>query len=275
MYRIVADSSCDFTSYPEIDFRSVALTLSTAEREFTDDKNLNVREMMDYMISYKGRSQTACPSVDKWLQAFEGAEEIYVITITSGLSGTYNSACLATNQFLEANPSAKVRVFDTKSTGPEMRLLMEKIVELKEQGKGFREVCDTADAYLSTTRLFFSFQSLHNLAQNGRVNKVLASALGVLHISILGTANREGVIEPIGKSRGENALIKSFLKEIEKAGFHGGKIRICHADNENLAQNVASALREKYPNLDAMIYPAGGLCSFYVENGGIILGCEC
>lgn len=275
MYRIVADSSCDFASYPEIDFKSVPLTLSTAEREFTDDCNLNVREMMDYMTSYKGRSQTACPSVDSWLEAFEGAEELYVLTITSGLSGTYNSACLAANQFLENHPGAKVRVFDTKSTGPEMRLLMEKIVELKSQDKSFTEVCKEADAYLSTTRLFFSFQSLHNLAQNGRVNKVLASALGMLHISILGTATPEGVIEPIGKSRGENALIRSFVKEIEKAGYQGGKIRICHADNEALAQNVTSALREKYPNLDAFIYPAGGLCSFYVENGGIILGCEC
>ena len=211
MYRIVADSSCDFTSYPEIDFRSVPLTLSTAERGFTDDCNLNVRDMMDYMTSYKGRCQTACPSVESWLETFEGAQELYVLTITSGLSGTYNSACLAANQFLENHPDVKMRVFDTKSTGPEMRLLMEKIVELKAQGKSFTEVCKEADAYLSTTRLFFSFQSLHNLAQNGRVNKVLASALGMLHISILGTATPEGVIEPIGKSRGENALIRSFV----------------------------------------------------------------
>lgn len=275
MYKIVADSSCDFTEYPGVDFVSVPLTLSTSEKEYVDDADLDVHAMMEYMTNYNARSYTACPSMERWLHAFEGSDEIYVITITSGLSGTYNGACTAKDMYLADHPDTKICVFDSRSTGPEMRLLMEKIVELKEAGKSFDEVCEAIKAYQATTRLFFSFQSLHNLAQNGRVNKVLASALGMLHICIMGTANEEGVIEPIAKSRGEKALIATFVKEIKKAGYKGGKLRICHAENEALAEKVTAALQETYPDLDVMIYPARGLCSFYVERGGIILGCEC
>lgn len=275
MYKLIADSSCDMNEMPGIDFVSVPLTLSTIEKEYVDNADLDVLAMMDYMTTYKGKSSTACPSSESWLNAFQGSDEIYVVTITSGLSGTYNSANVAKDMYLSEHPEAKILVIDSLSTGPEMRMILEKIAELKKQGKTFEEVSTEIQKYTSKTRLFFSFQSLHNLAQNGRVNKVLASALGMLHISIIGTANEKGVIEPIGKCRGEKSLISSFIKELKKAGFQGGKIRICHAENESLALSVVSALKELFPSIDALVYPARGLCSFYVERGGIILGCEC
>ena len=81
MIRLVADSSCDVYTLPGVDFRAVPLHISTDDgRAFIDDPELNVREMVDCLHSHKGRSYTACPSVAAWLEAFEGADTVYVVT---------------------------------------------------------------------------------------------------------------------------------------------------------------------------------------------------
>ena len=118
----------------------VPMMISTDEKSFVDNEHLNVSEMLDYLAEYKGRSYTACPSVDGWLTAYEGAEEIYAVTITSGLSGSYNAAMAARELYLQAHEGAKVAVFDSLSTGPEMLLILEKLRELTDQGLPFDQV---------------------------------------------------------------------------------------------------------------------------------------
>lgn len=122
--------------------------------------------------------------------------------------------------------------------------------------------------------LFFALKSLNCLAQNGRVSKAVASAVGMLGISIYGKASDEGTLEPIGKCRGEKKVISSILKEMENIGYCGGKVRISHVENAALAQSMASAVWEQYPRADIVIYPAHGLCSYYAERGGLLVGCE-
>lgn len=273
--KVVADSSCDMISYGDDNFEAVPLTIYTDEISYTDDISLDIHEMLGVLEKYKGRSYTACPSTESWLKAYEGGDTIYVVTLTSGLSGTYNSAMVARDMYLQDHPEAKVEVFDTLSTGPEMRLVVEKIIDLNGQGYGFEEVCSMIREYIKHTRLFFSFKSLHNFAQNGRVSKVVASAVGMLGISILGAASEEGTIEPIGKCRGEKKVVSCLAEELDKAGYSGGKIRICHIENQELATKVAEVVKNRYPDADINIYAARGLCSYYGERGGIILGCEC
>ena len=127
---------------------------------------------------------------------------------------------------------------------------------------------------MKKNRLFFTFQSLHNLAQNGRINKVLASAIGVLGITIIGTASEEGDISPIGKCRGNKKVVRKLLDDIKEAGYNGGKVRICHVENKELADNLITSLKSEYPDADTLVYPARGLCSYYCERGGIIIGIE-
>ena len=274
MYKIISDSSCDMVEYTGIDFTSVPLSISTGEKTYIDDRAIDVHDMLDYLAEYKGRSYTACPSVNAWLSAFGDAEEIYVCTMTSGLSGTFNSASIAMGIYLEGHPDAKIHVFDSLSTGPELRLHIEKVIELKEQGKSFEEIVAYMPEYIKSTRLFFSFFSLHNFAQNGRVNKVLASAIGMLGISVLGTASEEGTVESIGKCRGDKKAVFGLLNEVVKCGCIGGKIRICHVENEKLAARLVKALTVTFPDADIKCYPAKGICSYYGERGGLIVGCE-
>ena len=275
MVKFIADSACDIKELPGVCFETVPLTLATNERSFTDDKNLNVHDMLDYLYSHHGRSFTACPSTQAWMEAFEGADEIYVVTITSGLSGTYNSACVAKEQYISEHPDAKICVVDSLSTGPGEVLLLEKMVEWKNEGKTFEEISGYIDKYRDSLRLHFGLKSLHNLAQNGRVSKIVASAIGIMNIRILGTASKEGTIEPVAKCRGEKKLIETVLSEIKKIGYMGGKIRICHVENEELAKAIIEGIKKEFAKADIKSILAGGLCSFYAERGGIIIGCEC
>lgn len=275
MIKLAADSSCDCVEIGKTLFQSVPLTISTDEKSYHDDKDLNIHQMLDELADYKGRSYTACPGVEDWLNSFENADTVYVGTITSGLSGAYNSALAARDIYLQEHPEAKVHVFDSLSTGPELRLLMEKLDELVQQGLDFDAVCKNAADYLRRTRLFFSLQSLHNFSQNGRISKVVAATVGVLGIRIVGTASPEGTLQPLAKSRGDRKALPELLSQITSAGYCGGKLRISHIENETLAEKFAAMVRERFPSADILIYPAGGLCSYYAERGGLLIGIEC
>lgn len=273
--KIVADSSCDIWELNGVDFAVAPMTISTDNKHYVDNQELDVRLMSEDLAKYKGISHTACPSVGSWLDCYEGFDEIFVITLTGAMSGTYNSAMTAKGIYEEENENVKVHVFDSLSTGPEMRLLIEKLKEMIEEDLTFEEIVEKGQDYLNHTRLFFALKSLHNFAMNGRVSKTVASAIGVLNISIFATASEKGTIQQISKCRGEKKVVKSMIEHLEDAGYHGGKVRISHADNLKLAHNVRDKILELYPNADIIVYPMGGLCTYYAEKGGLLVGCEC
>lgn len=272
MIKLIADSAIDRPAFPDVCL--VPLTMSTEERQFRDDETLDIPEMVEYMAAFKGRSYTACPAVDAWIQSFRGADEIYVITITSGLSGSYNSAIAAKNLYCAEHPEAKVHIFDSLSTGPEMLLILEKLRELTGKGLPFEEIVAQTTEYQKHTRLYFALQSVHNLAQNGRVSKVVAAAVGMLSIRIVGTASPEGILDPQSKVRGDNKALPELLAKLEHAGYAGGKIRITHVQNLKLAERFAAMVQEKWSNADLTITANGGLCSYYAERGAILVGFE-
>lgn len=273
--KIVADSSCDMWELNGVDFAVAPMTISTDNKHYVDNQELDIHLMSEDLAKYKGVSHTACPSVGSWLDCYEGYDEVFVVTLTGAMSGTYNSAMTAKGIYEEENENVKVHVFDSLSTGPEMRLLIEKLKEVIEEDLTFEEIVEKGQDYLKHTRLFFALKSLHNFAMNGRVNKAVASAIGVLNISIFATASEEGTIQQISKCRGEKKVVKSMIEHLENAGYHGGKVRISHADNLKLAHSVRDKILELYPHADIIVYPMGGLCTYYAEIGGLLVGCEC
>ena len=273
--KIVADSSCDNLTVSGIDFESVPLTISTNERIFRDNKDIDVENMLKYFSSYHGRSYTSCPGIDDWLRCYGGADVLYVVVLSSGISGAYSTAVAAANIYKETHPEAKVRVFDTHSAGPQVRLLVDKIAECVRNGMKFEEVCKLADDYLKRIRIFFSLESFHNFAQNGRVNKTIARFAGVLGIHIMATASLDGKIEILKKCRGSKATLRGFIDCMKNAGYTGGKCYIAHCKNPDFASEISSEICKIYPSAKISIYKTRGLCSYYAEKGGILLSCEC
>lgn len=274
MMKLIADSSSDRPAIAGAEVQYVPLVVSTDHVHFVDDETLDVRQMLDTLSGHRGRSYTACPSVDGWLTAFDGGDEIYAVTITSALSGSYNAAMAARELYLQEHPGAKVAVFDSLSTGPELRLILEKLRDLTAQGLPFEQVEAQTREYMHHTRLLFSLQSLHNMAQNGRVSKVAAAAVGVLGIRIVGTASAEGTLQQLNKCRGDRKALPELLEHMQKAGFSGGKVRITHVNNPTLAATFLEQLKAAWPEADASIAPSSGLCSYYAEEGAIMVGFE-
>ena len=139
-YKIVSDSSSNVLAFSGVDFKSVPLKIITAKHEYVDNAELDIKKMVNEVKETKGKSGTSCPNIGDWLNAFEGANIIFAITITSRLSGSYASAAQAAKIFMDAHPGAKVFVVDSLSTGPEMFIIMEYIREKMLAEKSFEEI---------------------------------------------------------------------------------------------------------------------------------------
>ena len=274
MIKLIADSSSDCPALAGIPAAYVPLVISTEARSFTDDGTLDVGDMLSYLAEHRGRSYTACPSVDAWLRAFEGGDEIYVVTITSALSGSFNSAMAARMLYRQEHPEAKVAVFDSRSTGPELHLILEKLQDCIARGLPFEQTVQEVEAYRHHTGLLFCLHSLHNMAQNGRVNKVVAAAVGVLGIRIVGKASDEGTLTQLAKSRGDRKALPEMIEQMRQAGYTGGKVRLTHVENPALADSFAGQLLAAWPDADVQIAASTGLCSYYAESGAIMAGFE-
>lgn len=272
-FKIVSDSSSDILELDGIDFSSVPLKISTEEREFTDDKFLGVEEMTDYLDKYKGRSTTSCPNIHDWLAAFGDADEIYCITMTSKLSGTHNSACAARDIYEKENPGKKVYVIDSLSTGPEIRLITEKIIELRAENNSGTEICNKLNEYRKKTGLFFMLKSMKNLANNGRISHLTAKLVGIAGIHIIGKAT-EGELDPIDKCRGESRTLEKMVEHLQSVGNGLKKVKISHSLNESGALKLKKLIEEKFSGVQIEISKCRGLCSFYAERGGMLVGFE-
>ena len=272
--KIVADSSCDLFRLKHTEFETAPMKIITAEREFIDDTSLDVDGMANYLYQFKGKSKSSCPNTTDWIDAFGDADEIYCVTITSGLSGSYNSACAAKQIYESENEGKRVHVFDTLSAGPEITLIIEKIEECIDKDMSFEDVCNCVTAYMKKTGLVFMLKSLKTFANNGRVSPIVAKLVGIAGICIVGKASDEGTLEPMHKPRGERRALETLVGCLEKEGFKTGKISIGHCQNESAAEQLKELILAKFKNVQIEIHKFRGLCSFYAEKGGVLVGFE-
>jgi len=272
--KIVADTSCDLFALEHSAFACAPMKIITTEKEFIDDEQLDVGSMVGYLDQYKGRSKSSCPNPEDWLSAFGGADDIFCVTITSGLSGSYNSACAAKKLYESENPGKRVFVIDTLSAGPEMSLVVEKLEEMIQDQLSYENICEGISRYLQRTGLLFMLKSLKTFANNGRVSPLVAKLVGIAGICVVGRASNEGTLEPMHKCRGEKRSLETIVAELEKAGFRDGKISIGHCLNEEGALLLKRLILEKFKAAKVEIHPFRGLCSFYAEKGGVLLGFE-
>jgi len=270
--KIIVDSSANMAAQTHVS--SVPLKIITDRKEYIDNEMLNTTEMVWQLQTYTGPSSTACPSPQDWLHCFDDKPYVFCIAITSGLSGSCNAAMIAKADYEQDHPDRKVCVIDSLSTGGEMELIAEKILEWIAEGLSFESICEKVKDYQQHTGLMFMLESMQNLANNGRVNKIVAKAAGILGIRLVGKASDVGTLEPMEKCRGEKKAIAALADHMVSMGYDGGKMRISHCLNPGAAESLRAAILSAYPDADVQIRPAGGLCSFYAEKGGMIIGFE-
>ena len=271
--KIVVDSSANMMAEKTY-VSSVPLKIITDEKEYIDNAELNTAAMVWDLQTYTGKSSTACPSPQDWMDAFDDKPYVFCVAITSNLSGCCNAAYIAKADYEQTYPDRKVCVIDSLSTGGEMELIAEKIKELIAQDLSFEEICEAVKDYQQHTALIFMLESLQNLANNGRVSKIVAKAAGILGIRMVGKASDVGTLEPIEKCRGEKKALVALADHMVSMGYDGGNVRISHCLNPAAAETLKANLLSAFPDADIRIRPTGGLCSFYAEKGGLLIGFE-
>lgn len=272
--KIVVDSSASLYTLQGVDFECVPLKIITDDAEYLDNGTMDAVGMAQTLRTYKGKTSTSCPNVSDWLAAYEGADEVYAITITGTLSGSYNAAQLAAEEYQQENPGKRVFVLDSLSTGPEQRLLAEHLRDLLAEGREFDEICEEMLRYHKHTHLLFSLESLANLARNGRVKPAVAAVARMLGIRVIGQASESGELEVLCKTRGEHGALERIVLEMKGRGFVSGRVHIAHCGNPDAADRLKKMLHAVFPGAQVDVSPCGGLCSYYAELGGLMVGYE-
>lgn len=267
-YKIVSDSSSNIFDLPGANYAYVPLKINADGKEYVDTPDLDVGQMIEDLKKVKGPSGTSCPNVLEWSDAFDGADAAFAVTISSNLSGSCSAAMQA------ADEKANIFVVDSLSAGAEMQLIIEKLHEHIQSGMEYDAICRAITEYQKHTKLIFCLESLNNLARNGRVGMATAKIAGVLGIRIVGKASDVGTLEPQHKCRGERKALSTIWEDMQKEGYHGGKVRINHCMNEAAAQQLKFSIHQTFPEADVAIVPCTALCSFYAEEGGLIIGYE-
>lgn len=272
--RIVSDSASDLLTLTRVEFAYAPMKMITAEREIVDDGNLDVAEAVRFFDGYKGKSKSSCPNPNDWLEAFGDAEDVFCVTITGGLSGSYNSACAAKLTYETEHPGRRVFVMDSLSAGPEITMTVWRLEEMLASGMEYEEVCREITEYQKQTGLAFMLKSLKNFANNGRVSPIIAKLVGLAGICIVGRASDVGTLEPVHKCRGEARSLDALVADMQARGWKKGRVSIGYCNNEGAALRLKEILCQKSRDVSVEIHPLRGLCSFYAENGGLLVGFE-
>lgn len=277
-WKIVTDSGCDLRSLKsqskELQFERVPLTLQIGTEIFRDDDGLDIDNMMATMYQSSKAATSSCPSPDAFLQAYKGVDNVIAVTITGTLSGSHNSARLAKNDLLEDYPNANIHVIDSLSASGEVDLIVLELERLINLGLSFEEVVEQITAYQEKTRLIFVLAKVDNLVKNGRLNKLVGKVVGLLNIRMVGQASQEGTLELLQKARGQKKAVSALVEEIQKAGYKGGKVYIAHANNPKICEQISEKIKAIYPDAVIQTGRTSGLCSFYAEDEGILMGYE-
>ncbi len=276
LWHIVADTSCDLFSLEGgegvFDFAAIPFTIRIGGREYIDDENMPVEEMLAANESHAELAQTACPSPEDWREKFASPGPVVAFTISSALSGSYNSACAARTILQADEPDKQIAIIDTKATGPEQSMLIWKARELILAGKNIEEIQAALLKRAEELHTVFALASYRNLIKAGRVSRLIGFIAGHLGFWGIGIGSDEGEIAIRGKARGDRSMVRFLVDEIRKIGIAGRDIFISHCRNEKDALSLKEHLEEAFNGVKVTLLETRGLDSFYAERRGLIVG---
>ena len=274
-YKIVVDSGCDLPDKLKKDehFVVVPLTLSVGGVDIIDDEKFDQKYFIKRVDEAKECPKSACPSPERYLSEYESAQgDVYVITLSGRLSGSYNSALVAADMYEEDGGSNRVHVFDSMSASCGEALIAMKIVECEGQGMGFDDVVKTVTQFCNGMKTYFVLETLETLRKNGRLTNLQALLANVLSIKpVMGA--REGEIIKLEQTRGLNKALKRMCEIItENVSEPENKVLgIAHCNCPERAEYVKSLLVEKNNFKDVIIVNTAGIATMYANDGGIIV----
>lgn len=273
-YRIIGDSCTDLTKEQKNQkaYDLVPLTLQVGEDIFVDDASFNQKVFIEKMASSSECPKSACPAPESYMKLFDQADDIYVVTLSSHLSGSYNCAELAKSLYIEQHGEKNIEIVDSKSASVGQTLVAMKIDELAKTGLPFAEVVEKVNQFRDEMTTFFVLESLENLRKNGRLSNMKAFIANALNIKPI-MAGNQGMIEKVDQSRGiKKALIRMTDIIADKVRNSQDRIlAIAHCNNYERAMFVKEELAKKVDFKDVIIVDTAGVSTLYANDGGIIV----
>lgn len=274
--RIVADSSCDLSKSmkDKMDITIVPLTISIGDRHFKDDDSLDLDQMLDEIKHSSQVPKSACPSPQEFMNAFMEKGSVFVVTLTAALSGTYNSALIARDLFLQEQQEKFIHVFDSKGSSVRETLIALKINELIEKNCNENEIVKLVTEYNDKMKYIFQLGNLDTMIKNGRVSKLKGLIANALNIKPILHANENGEAELLENVRTEKKSIQRLVEMVgEQCSDTTGKVLgISHCDALEKAEKIKEEIEKHYNFKEVFIVQMRGLSSLYTNRGGITIG---
>ena len=275
-WHLVSDTACDLYTLEggegKLDFTTIPFSIRIGGKEYIDTADMNIPEMLEMNETHAEIAQTACPSPETWREKFSAPGPVIAFTISSALSGSFNSACAGREMVLEKEPDKQIAIIDSKATGPEEAMLIWRARDLILEGRAFEEIEKDLNETAEKLHTSFALASYHNLIKNGRVSRLIGFIAGHLGFWGIGIGDEKGEIAIRGKARGSKSMIRFLTEEVGKVGVAGKQILISHCMNEKDALALKAALEAAHPGVEVLTQPTRGLDSFYAERSGLIIG---
>jgi DegV family protein with EDD domain len=255
-------------------FCNVALTLQVDGTDIVDDETFDQADFLQKVAASEKGPQSACPSPDAYMQAMQGeADHVYVITLSSQLSGSYNSACLAKDIFEEEYEEKKIAVIDSKSASVGETLIGLKVAECEKAGMSFEETLETVEAYIEEQHTFFVLESLETLRKTGRLSNLKAKIAGTLNIKPVMGSTEIGSIQQLAQARGMNKAMDRMVQSmLEVTQNCGDKIlAISHCNCRERALQLKEKIEKTASFKEIFVVDTAGVSSMYANDGGIIM----
>ena len=274
-FHIVCDSCTDLT---EEDLKKgcytlVPLTLLVDGEEIIDDETFDQADFLAKVAASKESLKSACPAPESYMEAYSKADDIYVVTLSAELSGSYNSAVLGKNLYEEENGTKNIHVVNSRGAATTQVLIARKLNEYASQGMPFEEVVDKIEEYTTSLRTYFVLETLEVLRKNGRLSRLSATIAGALNIKPVMIGTRDGVIQKAAQARG---MKKALAKMVEHMGSEGRDLTrrqfvISHCNCYERAVYVKELIKKHLHAEDVDIVDTKGVSSLYACDGGIIV----
>lgn len=273
--KIVADSSCDLNKdlKEKLNVSLVPFRIDVDEQSFTDNKDININKLIKAMKKSPNPVKTSCPSPGDFAIEYMGPEDLFVVTISSKLSGTYNSAFLAKEMIEEDDPDKFIHVFDSKSASVGETLVAMKIQELIDQKLKNFDIVEKVDKYITEMKTFFILESLDNLIKNGRISKTKGIVANLLNLKPIMGDDGDGNIKLVENNRGSKKAFKRLVQIIGETEekFEEKVLAIAHTNALEKAEKLKNEIEKAYNFKDIVLVKTGGLSTAYANDGGIIL----
>jgi DegV family protein with EDD domain len=275
-FRVAMDSAGELQEAfkGKDEYRIVPLTLMIGDEEIIDDGTIDQKVLIKKIADSPTCAKTACPSPEAYFREYDcGAEHVYGVTISAELSGSFQSAVIARDMYLDKYPDAKIHVFNSRSTSVGETMIVHMITQMEAEGVPFEEIVETIEAWNDEKLTYFTLDNLETLRKNGRLSRLKALAATVLKIKPICIGNHEGIIEQIDQARGSNkALIKMVDHIVEGTANPEKKLLgISHCNCYERAVMVRDAILKRMHVKEVILQETGGLSTVYANDGGIIV----